>query len=83
MEKISLRQTIRQIMAEHLNKNNGLLFGECVSDPGGVAGTIPESKNVIDLPMTELGGADIAVGSAFSRFHVDEWQSVYFFCCCS
>ena len=66
MAKISLRETIRQIMAEHLNKNNGLLFGECVSDPSGVAGTIPENKNVIDLPMTELGGADIAVGSALA-----------------
>lgn len=66
MESLSLRDTIKSILDEHLNKNNGILLGECVSDPGGVAGTIPESKNVIDLPMTEIGGADFAVGCALA-----------------
>lgn len=66
MEGLSLRDTIKNILDEHLNKNNGILLGECVSDPGGVAGTIPESKNVIDLPMTEIGGADFAVGCAIA-----------------
>lgn len=65
MEGISLRDTIKQIIDNHLN-NNGILLGECVSDPGGVAGTIPESANVIDLPMTEICGADIAVGCALA-----------------
>lgn len=66
MEGLSLKETIKQITDEHLNKNNGILLGECVSDPGGVAGTIPESKNVVDLPMTEVCGADIAVGCAMA-----------------
>lgn len=66
MGKISLRDTIREITRIHLEKNNGVLLGECVSDPGGVAGTIPESKNVIDLPMTETAGADFAVGCALA-----------------
>ena len=66
MEKVSLRETIRNILDEHLNRNNGILLGECVSDPGGVAGTIPVSENVVDLPMTELGGADFAVGCALA-----------------
>lgn len=66
MEAVSLRETIKMILDEHLNKNNGILLGECVSDPGGVAGTIPVSENVVDLPMTELGGADIAVGCALA-----------------
>lgn len=64
MERVSLRQTIKEIMRKHLEENNGILLGECVSDPGGVAGTIPESKNVVDLPMTETAGADFAVGCA-------------------
>lgn len=64
MGKISLRETIHQILEDHLNNNNGILLGECVSDPGGVAGTIPESSNVVDLPMTEVAGADFAVGCA-------------------
>ncbi len=66
MEGISLRETIKEITRKHLDENNGLLLGECVSDPGGVAGTIPESKNVIDLPMTETAGADFAVGCALA-----------------
>ena len=64
MGKISLRETIKEIMRKHLEENNGILLGECVSDPGGVAGTIPDSKNVLDLPMTETAGADFAVGCA-------------------
>lgn len=66
MEAVSLKNTIKSILDEHLNRNNGILLGECVSDPGGVAGTIPESDNVIDLPMTEIAGADFAVGCALA-----------------
>ena len=61
MESLSLRETIKQITEKHLSENNGILLGECVSDPGGVAGTIPEHENVVDLPMTETAGADFAV----------------------
>lgn len=64
MENLSLRETIRELTRVHLEENNGILLGECVSDPGGVAGTIPESQNVVDLPMTETAGADFAVGCA-------------------
>ena len=66
MGKVSLRETIKDILSNHLNNHNGILLGECVSDPGGVAGTIPESKNVIDLPMSEIAGADFAVGCALA-----------------
>lgn len=64
MDRISLRDTIREVTLHHLQENNGILLGECVTDPGGVAGTIPNHKNVIDLPMTETAGADFAVGCA-------------------
>lgn len=64
METVSLRETIREITRKHLVENNGILLGECVSDPGGVAGTIPDCKNIVDLPMTETAGADFAVGCA-------------------
>ncbi|MCI8842627.1 MAG: hypothetical protein HFF08_00740 [Oscillospiraceae bacterium] len=66
MENLSLKETIRILTRKHLEEHNGILLGECVSDPGGVAGTIPESSNVIDLPMTETAGADIAVGCALA-----------------
>lgn len=64
MEGLSLKETICEITRHHLNEHNGILLGECVSDPGGVAGTIPESTNIVDLPMTETAGADFAVGCA-------------------
>lgn len=66
MENLSLRETIRELSFKHLEEHNGILLGECVSDPGGVAGTIPESSNVVDLPMTETAGADFAVGCALA-----------------
>lgn len=66
MARLSLKETIREILREHLEEHHGILLGECVSDPGGVAGTIPESRNVIDLPMTETAGADFAVGCALA-----------------
>lgn len=66
MERVSLKDTIKEISRRHLEENNGILLGECVSDPGGVSGTIPESKNVVDLPMTETAGADFAVGCALA-----------------
>lgn len=52
--------------ARESGKSYIILLGECVSDPGGVAGTIPTSPNVIDLPMTEVAGADFAVGCAIA-----------------
>lgn len=64
MAAVSLREKIYQITKEYLDQHNGILLGECVSDPGGVAGTIPQSPNVVDLPMTEVAGADFAVGCA-------------------
>lgn len=66
MGKLSLRETIRELTRVHLEEGNGILLGECASDPGGVAGTIPESRNVVDLPMTETAGADFAVGCALA-----------------
>lgn len=66
MENLSLKETILELTRKHLEENNGILLGECVSDPGGVAGTIPQSQNVIDLPMTETAGADFAVGCALA-----------------
>lgn len=66
MENLSLKETILELTRRHLEESNGILLGECVSDPGGVAGTIPKSQNVIDLPMTETAGADFAVGCALA-----------------
>lgn len=65
MGKINLAATIREISKEHLEKNNGILLGQCVSAVGWVNGTVPSGvKGVIELPMVDVAGAGIAVGAA-------------------
>ncbi len=66
MEKLTLRDIIRETTNKHLCENNGMLFGECVKDPGGVSNTIPVHENVIDTPMSETAAADFAIGAALS-----------------
>lgn len=66
MDKLTLRDIIRETTRKHLCENNGMLFGECVRDPGGVANTIPIHDSVIDTPMSETAAADFAIGAALA-----------------
>ncbi len=66
MDKLTLRDVIRETTNKHLCENNGMLFGECVRDPGGVANTIPVHESVIDTPMSETAAADFAIGAALA-----------------
>lgn len=66
MSKKSLGDTIFEILETHLNHNNGILLGECVCGESGKSYSIPDSKNVIDIPMSETAGADFAVGCALA-----------------
>jgi len=62
----TLRDTIRNITKKHLEENNGLILGQCLSAVGWVDNTVPNTKGVIELPMTDVAGADIAVGCAIA-----------------
>lgn len=66
MEKLTLRDVILKTTDKHLRENNGMLFGECVKDPGGVSNTIPVHESVIDTPMSETAAADFAIGAALA-----------------
>lgn len=66
MPKEKLRDTIFKIMKEHIKQNNGIILGECVCGESGINYAIPDSQNVIDIPMSETAGADIAVGCALA-----------------
>lgn len=66
MSKKNLKETILEILEKHVNENNGMIIGECICAPGSENGTIPESKNVIDIPMSETAGADIAIGCSLA-----------------
>jgi acetoin:2,6-dichlorophenolindophenol oxidoreductase subunit beta len=60
----TLRDTIKEITRKHLEENNGLIMGQCLSAIGWVNGTVPDTKNVVELPMTDIAGAAFAVGAA-------------------
>lgn len=64
MEKLTLAEKIKDITQKHLETGNGLLFGQCVTAVGWVNGTVPDCKNIIELPMTDVAGAGFAVGAA-------------------
>ena len=52
-----------------LSEYNGLIFGHNLTDVGWVAGTlpdIPDHPGYVELPITDIAGIGIAVGSALS-----------------
>lgn len=64
MGAVTVADTIREISRRHLEENNGLLLGQSVSAVGWVNNTVPDCKGIIELPMTDVAGAGIAVGAA-------------------
>ncbi|MDR1139736.1 MAG: hypothetical protein LBK93_03875 [Rickettsiales bacterium] len=64
MGKMTVSDTIREISRRHLEENNGLLLGQAISAVGWVNNTVPNCKGVIEMPMTDVAGAGIAVGAA-------------------
>ncbi len=67
--KEKLADTIRRISIEHLEKNNGLLFGQCLTAVGWVGGTVPEmteAEGLVELSMADVMGGGIVVGAALA-----------------
>ncbi|MBN2008118.1 hypothetical protein JW960_02095 [candidate division KSB1 bacterium] len=64
MERLTVADTIREITRNHLTEHNGLLMGQAVSAVGWVNNTVPDCPGIIELPMSDVAGAGIAVGSA-------------------
>jgi len=60
----TLAETIKEITRKHLEENNGLIMGQCLSAVGWVNNTIPDTKNIIEFPMTDVAGGGIAAGAA-------------------
>lgn len=64
MEK-NLANTIREIIKSHINNNDGIVLGQCLSAVGWVQNTIPnQKKGIIELSMTDVAGSGMAVGAA-------------------
>lgn len=64
MGQKTLAETIKEITSDHLEQHNGLLLGESISAVGWVNNTVPNVKGIVELPMTDVAGAGIAVGAA-------------------
>jgi len=65
MEK-NLRQTIKDIIKDHLLKKGGKVFGQCLTAVGWVGGTLPElyeKDGMIELSMADIAGGGIVVGA--------------------
>ena len=60
----NLRETIKEISRNHLEKNNGVLLGQALTAVGWVNGTVPNCKGVLELSMADVAGAGITVGTA-------------------
>lgn len=64
----TVAETIKEITKSYINKNKGLVIGQCLSAVGWVQNTVPaQKKNIIELPMTDIAGAGIAVGIALTK----------------
>jgi pyruvate dehydrogenase E1 component beta subunit len=64
MGPLTLADTIRAISRRHLEEGNGLLMGQAITAVGWVNHTVPDCRNIVELPMTDVAGAGFAVGAA-------------------
>jgi acetoin:2,6-dichlorophenolindophenol oxidoreductase subunit beta len=66
MGTMSVADTIRDISRRHLEQDGGLLLGQSISAVGWVNNTVPDCQGIVELPMTDVAGAGIAVGTALA-----------------
>lgn len=63
----SVRDTIKEIIKNHLINKKGKAFGQCLTAVGWVGGTLPElyeKDGMIELSMADVAGGGIVTGSA-------------------
>ena len=63
----TVAETIRNLSKKILDKNKGIVIGQCLSAVGWVQNTVPaQKKGIVELPMTDVAGAGFAVGAALA-----------------
>ncbi|MHC4158311.1 MAG: transketolase C-terminal domain-containing protein [Planctomycetota bacterium] len=62
----TVAETIKEITRKHLNDNNGLLFGQAIAAVGWVNNTVPNCKNIVEFPMSDVSNMGIACGAAIA-----------------
>ena len=63
----TVAETIRDLSKKILDKNKGIVIGQCLSAVGWVQNTVPaQKKGIVELPMTDVAGAGFAVGASLA-----------------
>jgi pyruvate/2-oxoglutarate/acetoin dehydrogenase E1 component len=62
----TVAETIKEITRQHLNDNNGLLFGQAIKAVGWVNNTVPDCRNIVEFPMSDVSNMGIACGAAIA-----------------
>lgn len=83
----TVADTIREITRNHLEKNNGLLMGQCITAVGWIQNTVPpHARGLVELPMNDNSGPGIAIGAAIAGVRpifVLRFQSLLWLASCS
>ena len=66
---MTVAETIRKISRDHLLDHKGLLFGQCLTAVGWIAGTVPElteNDGLVEAPMADVAWPAFTVGAALA-----------------
>ena len=50
----TVAETIKEITRRHLEENHSLLFGQAITAVGWVNNTVPNCRNIVELPMSDV-----------------------------
>jgi pyruvate/2-oxoglutarate/acetoin dehydrogenase E1 component len=86
---ITLRDTIKSIVRDHLVQKKGKTYGQCLTAVGWVGGTLPElyeEDGMVELSMADVAGGAIVVGTALAGdrpIYVVRYQGFQWYNCVS
>jgi pyruvate/2-oxoglutarate/acetoin dehydrogenase E1 component len=86
---ITLRETIKLTVRDHILNNKGKVYGQCLTAVGWVGGTLPElfeEDGMVELSMADVAGGAIVVGAALSGsrpIYVVRYQGFQWYNCVS
>lgn len=86
---ITLRETIKNIVHDHLLTKKGKAFGQCLTAVGWVGGTLPElyeDDGMVELSMADVAGGAIVTGAALAGtrpIYVVRYQGFQWYNCVS
>lgn len=86
---ITLRDTIKFIVKDHLLSKKGKAYGQCLTAVGWVGGTLPElyeEDGMVELPMADVAGGAFVTGAALANsrpIYVVRYQGFQWYNCVS